>query len=90
MIYGYARGSTPAQNIERQIRNIRAQYPDAKIYSDVYTGTTSDRPQWNKLLKKLKSCDTIVFDSVSRMSRDADEGTGNGWSSITRISIWSF
>ncbi len=33
-----------------------------------------DRPEWNKLVKKAGTEDTIVFDSVSRMSRSADEG----------------
>lgn len=73
-IYGYARVSTPKQNIERQIRNIIAAYPDAKIYQEEYTGTKMDRPEWKKLYKRLEPEDTIVFDSVSRMSRAADEG----------------
>lgn len=33
-----------------------------------------DRPEWNKLVKVLKAGDTVVFDSVSRMNRSADEG----------------
>lgn len=73
-VYGYARVSTPTQNIERQIRNIFDEYPKAKIYQEAYTGTKLDRPVFSKLLKKLKSGDTIVFDSVSRMSRTAEEG----------------
>ena len=39
-----------------------------------FTGTTTDRPQWNKLYSKAKDGDTIIFDSVSRMSRNAEEG----------------
>ena len=62
------------QSIERQIRNIKDQYPDAIIITDEYTGTKLDRPGWTKLYKNVKSGDTIVFDEVSRMSRDADEG----------------
>ena len=73
-IYGYARISTNKQNIERQNRNILELYPNAKLINETYTGTTSDRPQWNKLLKDVKPNETIVFDSVSRMSRNADEG----------------
>ena len=42
-IYGYVRISTPKQNIERQIRNIRAAYPDAVIVEDAYTGTNMNR-----------------------------------------------
>ena len=73
-IYGYARISTKKQSIDRQIKNIKKQCQKAKIYSEAYTGTTVDRPEWRKLLKVVKSGDTIIFDSVSRMSRHAEEG----------------
>ena len=72
--YGYVRVSTMEQNIERQIKNIKAQYPEAIIIQDEYTGTKMDRPAWSKLYPKLKKGDLVVFDSVSRMSRDAEEG----------------
>lgn len=72
--YGYVRISTVKQSIERQIRNIKDQYPDAVIVTDEYTGTKLDRPGWTKLYKTVKEGDTIIFDEVSRMSRDADEG----------------
>lgn len=68
MIYGYCRISTKKQSIERQIRNIKAEYPTALIVTESFTGTKLDRPEWNKLRKKLKSDDTVVFDEVSRMS----------------------
>ena len=75
MIYGYTRISTQKQNILRQVRNILAIYPDARIIQEIYTGTKfQGRKELNKLLKKLKASDTVVFDSVSRMSRDAEEG----------------
>lgn len=74
MIYGYCRISTPRQNIERQVRNITEQYPDAVIYRESYTGTKLDRPEWRKLHHRLQPGDTIVFDSVSRMSRNAEDG----------------
>ncbi len=73
-LYGYARISTQKQSIERQIRNIKAEYPEALIYQEAYTGTKADRPEFTKLLKSLKAGDTVVFDSVSRMSRNAEEG----------------
>lgn len=73
--YGVCRVSTRKQNIERQIRNIKEQYPDAVIIQDKYTGTKLDgRKEFEKLLKVIKSGDTLIFDSVSRMSRNADEG----------------
>lgn len=75
MTYGYTRVSTHKQNLERQIRNIAdSKYSCDKIYADKYTGTKLHRPEFDKLLKVVKSGDTIVFDSVSRMSRDAAEG----------------
>ena len=74
MIYGYCRISTNKQSIERQVRNIERDYPNAKIIKEVYTGTKIDRIEFNKLLKVVKQGDTIVFDSVSRMSRNAEEG----------------
>lgn len=73
-IYGYCRISTKQQSIDRQIRNIKTEYDKAVIVTEVYTGTKQDRPEWNKLYKKVKTGDIIVFDSVSRMSRNADEG----------------
>ena len=74
MIFGYCRISTDKQNIERQVRNITAEFPQAKIIREVYTGKAIQRPEFEKLLKRVKSGDTIVFDSVSRMSRNAEEG----------------
>ena len=72
--YGYCRKSQQKQDIERQIRNIKAEYPNAIIIQEAYTGTTIDRKEWNKLYKAVKAGDTIIFDSVSRMSRNAVEG----------------
>ena len=75
MIYGYCRISRKTQNIERQIRNIQESYPSALIIQEAYTGTkVVGRKEFEKLVQKVKSGDTIVFDSVSRMSRNAAEG----------------
>lgn len=74
-IYGYTRISTPKQNIDRQVRNILSLYPDAEIIREVFTGTKfQGRKEFDKLLVRIHSEDTIVFDSVSRMSRNAEEG----------------
>lgn len=73
-VYGYARTSTAKQNIDRQIRNIEWEYPNAIIIQEAYTGTKIDRSEWNRLFATAKEGDTVVFDSVSRMSRNADEG----------------
>lgn len=74
-IYGYCRISTREQSIERQIRNIKGLYENAIIIDEVFTGTKVEgRTKWNNLLKNLKKGDSIIFDSVSRMSRNAEEG----------------
>ena len=74
-IYSYNRISTSKQRIDRQIRNAKELYPSAIIIEEVFTGTKiHNRPKWNDLMKKVKKGDTIVFDSVSRMSRNAEEG----------------
>jgi len=72
--YMYIRTSTAFQNPDRQIRNILEYDASAKMYKEACTGTTMDRTEWNKLCKIIKPGDKIVFDSVSRMSRTADEG----------------
>lgn len=73
-IYGYCRISTMKQSIQRQIDNIKSVYPNAVIITEEYTGTKMDRPMWSKLYKNLKAGDTVVFDEVSRMSRNAEDG----------------
>ena len=74
-VYGYARVSTRTQNIERQITNIQKAYPEAEIRSEKFTGTQMEgRKKLNTILEDVEKGDTIVFDSVSRMSRNADEG----------------
>ena len=74
-IYGYCRISTKKQSLERQERNILKAFDNAIIVKEVYTGTKLEgRTEFNKILNNIKTGDTIVFDSVSRMSRDAEEG----------------
>ena len=73
-IYGYARVSTPRQKLQRQVENIKAAYPNAAVITEKYTGTSVSRPKFDRLLKLVKAGDQIVFDSVSRMSRTAQEG----------------
>jgi DNA invertase Pin-like site-specific DNA recombinase len=75
MEYGYCRISTPKQSIERQVRNIQKVYPQAHIVKEVYTGTKfQGRKEFDKILRAVSDGDTIIFDSVSRMSRTAEEG----------------
>ena len=74
--YAYLRISRQQQSIERQRRNVLAYGVSEKnIYEEAYTGTKIvGRKKWNELVKKVKPNDVIVFDSVSRMSRNAQEG----------------
>ena len=74
-IYGYCRISRPTQKMERQITNILTAYPGAKLYQEAYTGRkVTGRKEFEKLLNTVQPGDTIIFDSVSRMSRNAEEG----------------
>ena len=56
------------------MENILRAYPDAVIIKEAYSGRRMDRPEWTKIYKKFQPEDVIVFDEVSRMSRNADEG----------------
>ena len=60
-IYGYCRISTAKQSIDRQIRNIKAEYPTAHIVQEAYTGTSIFRPEWLKLYRILRAGDVVVF-----------------------------
>lgn len=79
-IYIYCRISTQSQNIQRQIRNGKALYPNGLVIEEAYTGKTQERPKWNRLLKQVDADIRngkrvrIVFDSVSRMSRNKEDG----------------
>lgn len=75
MIVGYARVSTPTQKLRRQIENLKAAYPDIVIISEVYTGSTDNRPKWKKLMRQCRAgmVKKLVFDEVSRFSRNAEE-----------------
>lgn len=78
---GFCRVSTTRQNLERQVRNILSVYPNARIFKEYFTGTKLEgRREWNKVYNLAKqevankNKVTIIFDSVSRMSRNSEEG----------------
>ena len=71
--HAYTRVSTPHQKLQRQITNILDKYPSAIVWKEHFTGTTQDRPVWEKLISTITEGSTIIFDSVSRMSRNAEE-----------------
>lgn len=73
-VYGYCRISTNKQSIDRQIRNIEKEYPTAVIVQEIYTRTKINRKEWQKLFDSVTEGNTIIFDSVSRMSGNVEEG----------------
>lgn len=79
MIYGYARVSTKGQahdgnSLESQ-REILKQNGATKIYEDSFTGTKTERPQFSKLLEKLKEGDTIIVTKLDRFARSMTQGS---------------
>lgn len=79
-IYIYCRTSTLRQDMQRQIRNGKELHPDGIVIEEKYTGRTQERPKWQRLLRQLETDISkgykvrVVFDSVSRMSRNKEEG----------------
>lgn len=74
-VYGYVRVSTTQQKTQRQIDNIKAFDNNAIIKEEKQSGKDIDgRAVFKDLLARVASGDTIIFDEVSRMSRNANEG----------------
>ncbi len=75
MIVGYCRVSTEKQKLDRQVANLKEKYPDIVIVSEIYTGSTDNRPKWRKLFRQCQNgiVEKLVFDEVSRFSRNAQE-----------------
>lgn len=74
MKYGYARVSTINQDLQVQLDKLKEEGCEI-IYSEKYTGTKTDRPEFNKLLKELKAGDTLVVTKLDRFARTASSGT---------------
>lgn len=73
MKYGYARVSTLHQDLETQLQALKKEGCD-KIYSDKFTGTKTDRPNFNKVLQELKEGDTLVVTKLDRFARTTSDG----------------
>lgn len=68
--YGYARVSTLKQDLQEQIDEIVAKGVNRdNIFAEKMTGTKSDRPQWLKLMKKVKPGDEILVTKLDRLGR---------------------
>lgn len=79
MIYGYARVSTKGQakdgnSLENQIETLK-ENGAVEIYMDSFTGTKTDRPEFNKLLNKLKEGDTLMVTKLDRFARSMTQGS---------------
>lgn len=70
--FGYARVSTDAQNLNRQLDALKQFGVDA-IYNEKMTGTKKDRPELNKLLERITEGDTVVIESLSRLGRSTKD-----------------
>ncbi len=72
--YGYVRVSTREQNEDRQLIAMRQFGVDAaSIFIDKQSGKDFNRPQYRKLVRKLKSDDTLVIKSIDRLGRNYEE-----------------
>lgn len=73
-IYGYVRVSCTDQNEERQLAAFREkEIPDSNIFTDKQSGRDFDRPQYKKLIRKLKAGDLLYIMSIDRLGRNYEE-----------------
>ena len=83
-IYGYIRVSTREQNEERQLIALREMsVPEKNIYMDKQSGKDFNRPQYKKLVKKLKPGDLLYIKSIDRLGRNYEE-IQNQWRILTK------
>ena len=72
--YGYVRVSSSDQNEDRQVLAMREfGIEAANIYVDKQSGKDFNRPQYKRLLRKLKPNDTLVIKSIDRLGRNYQE-----------------
>ena len=73
-IYGYARVSSREQNEDRQIIALKEMgVQESNIFVDKQSGKNFDRPQYKKLIRKLKPDDLIYIKSIDRLGRNYNE-----------------
>lgn len=83
-IYGYVRVSSTDQNEDRQMIALsEVGVPKKNIYMDKMSGKDFDRPQYQKLLKKLKPGDLLYILSIDRLGRNYEE-IQRQWRIITK------
>ena len=83
-IYGYVRVSSADQNEERQLVALREKgVPEGRIFMDKQSGKDFDRPQYKKLIRKLKAGDLLYILSIDRLGRNYEE-IQNQWRILTK------
>ena len=84
ILYGYARVSTKEQCEDRQILALtRFSVKKENLYLDKLSGKDFNRPQYKKLMRKLRPGDTLAIPSIDRLGRDYEE-IQNQWRIITK------
>lgn len=74
MKFGYARVSTKEQNLDRQIDWLREQgIEDQNIHVEKISGVKANRPEFNRLMEKLREGDTVLVESFSRLGRSTKD-----------------
>ena len=82
--YGYIRVSTRDQNGDRQLIALREMsIPEQNIFMDKQSGKDFNRPQYKKLVKKLKPDDLLCIKSIDRLGRNYEE-IQNQWRALTK------
>ena len=84
MIYGYIRVSTREQNEDRQLIALREMaVPETNLFIDKQSGKDFQRPQYKKLVRKLKKDDLLYIKSIDRLGRNYEE-IQNQWRILTK------
>jgi DNA invertase Pin-like site-specific DNA recombinase len=82
--FGYIRVSTREQNEARQVDALHeAGIADGNIYMDKQSGKDFDRPQYQRLIRKLRRGDVLVVKSIDRLGRNYEE-IQNQWRALTK------
>lgn len=70
MLYGYIRVSTTEQNTDRQVdAMLKREIPRKNLYIDKFTGITADRPEYQRMKRRLRAGDTLFIKSLDRLGR---------------------
>lgn len=72
IIYGYARVSTVKQDLSSQVSDLKNAGATI-IYRDKFTGTTADRPKFDKLMAKIENGDTLIVTKLDRLARNTQD-----------------